>query len=38
MLAENIGGRGEQKPVVEAGVKLVRLALQVDPIFAGVPV
>jgi NACHT conflict system protein len=35
MLAEDIGGRGEEKLMVEAGVKLVRLALEVDPIFAG---
>jgi hypothetical protein len=35
MLAEDIGGRGEEKPIVEAGAELVRLALEVDPIFTG---
>ncbi len=35
MLAEDIGGRGKEKPIFEAGAKLVRLALEVDPIFAG---
>jgi hypothetical protein len=35
MLAEDIGGQDEEKPITEAGAKLVRLALEVDPIFAG---
>lgn len=35
MLAEDVGGRGVEEPMVEAGSKLVRLALEVDPIFAG---
>ncbi len=35
MLAEDIGAPGRDKTMVEVGAKLVRLALEVDPIFAG---
>lgn len=34
MLAEDIGAANGEKAMVEAGAKLVRLALEVDPIFA----
>jgi hypothetical protein len=34
MLAEGIGAPGRDKAMVEVGAKLVRLALEVDPIFA----
>jgi hypothetical protein len=35
MLAEDIGARSKEKKFVELGTKLVRMALEVDPIFAG---
>jgi len=35
MLAEEIGSSDGQKSMVELGTKLVRMALEVDPIFAG---
>ncbi len=35
MLAEDIGASGGEKREVEVGTKLVRMALEVDPIFAG---
>ena len=35
MLAEDIGAPGGEKKMVEVGAKLVRMALEVDPIFAG---
>jgi hypothetical protein len=34
LLAEDIGASGGQKMMVEVGAKLVRMALEVDPIFA----
>jgi len=34
MLAEDIGASGGEKVMVEVGTKLVRMALEVDPIFA----
>jgi hypothetical protein len=34
MLAEDIGASGGEKLIVEVGTKLVRMALEVDPIFA----
>ena len=34
MLAEDIGASGGDKMMVEVGAKLVRMALEVDPIFA----
>jgi hypothetical protein len=35
MLAEDIGAPGRDKAMVEVGAKLVRMALEADPIFAG---
>lgn len=35
MLAEDIGARSSEKKFVELGCKLVRMGLEVDPIFAG---
>ncbi|HET8926011.1 MAG TPA: hypothetical protein VFN26_23705 [Candidatus Acidoferrum sp.] len=35
MLAQDIGARSKDKKFVELGTKLVRMALEVDPIFAG---
>ena len=35
MLAEDIGAAAGEKRAVEVGTKLVRMALEVDPIFAG---
>jgi hypothetical protein len=35
MLAEDIGASGGDKKIAEVGTKLVRMAFEVDPIFAG---